>query len=246
MVRKRVAAGSPSSDFRWATQELTVSGAPVDLALTLQPPLAVSGSIGSDSGGLPDVLPNVVMFTPIGTTRFLADPLGQQFAPIGANGFFAAENLVPGRYAVSVFPELAGWRLVSAMFGGRDALDFMLEVKAGEAVRGSLTLSRRETELSGTLTNTAGQPTRCCTVVVFAADERYWVPGNRRNLAVDPDANGRYVFRDLPAGAYRLAALEDYDPVAGVDRALMRQAAPASVLVTLATGESKVQHLRTR
>jgi len=58
-------------------------------------------------------------------------------------------NVVPGRYQVALRSTLAGWRMASAVFGGRDALDFMLDVKPGDALTGVVTLTKRETAVSG-------------------------------------------------------------------------------------------------
>jgi hypothetical protein len=90
-------------------------------------------------------------------------------------------------------------------------------------------------------------PASAYTVIVFAADERFWLPENRRNQSATPDAQGRFTFANLPAGTYRLAAVDDFDAVAGVHAGLLRQVAPASTnLITLAEGERKTQDLKVR
>jgi uncharacterized protein (DUF2141 family) len=246
-VRVRVAPGALSPDLRWAMQDLSVSGGLVDLVLTLQLPMTVSGALATDTGALPETLPNVVRFTPIGETRWVVDSAVQQIAPVTADGRFTATSLLPGHYAVSVIPADPEWRLASAIFGARDALDFMLDVRPGESPLGQLTLTKRRTELSGTVVDASNTAATGWIVIVFAADERYWLPENRRNRAAQPDAQGRFVFDDLPPGAYRLAAIDDYDPVAGLDAELLRALAAAPTIpVTLAVGERKVQIVRGR
>jgi hypothetical protein len=106
--------------------------------------------------------------------------------------------------------------------------------------------TKRETAISGTLQGASLADTNY-TIVVFAVEERFWIPGGRRNVAVAPDAAGRFSVRNLPAGAYRIAVIEDYDSAAGLYADLLRQLAGASpIVVTLTAGQRIVQDLQVK
>jgi uncharacterized protein (DUF2141 family) len=87
---------------------------------------------------------------------------------------------------------------------------------------GLVTLSNRTTELSGTVQDGSGQPASGVTLVVFSADERFWQPESRRIQATRPSTDGRYTFKNLPPGDYRLAAVEDIEPGRWFDPAFLR------------------------
>lgn len=249
IVHSRRSAASAAIESRWAMQEVTVNGANIaDLTLALQRGLSASGVVAFDGPAPPAPRGRmVVMFNPADESHGLAELAGLQSAPVGDNGRFTATDLVPGRYRVIPTPIPDGWTLVSAVFGDRDALDFPLEIKPGETTPpGVLTLSPRQTELSGTLFDRGGSPTSSCTVVVFAADTRYWTPDSRRIQAVRPPASGRFSFKNLPPGTYRLAAAIDVEYREWLDPAFLRELAGSSMPVTLGDGEKKTQDIRVK
>ena len=65
-------------------------------------------------------------------------------------------------------------------------------------------------------------------------------------MSVKPGTDGRFVFGDLPAGEYYLAALTDLDPIDWQTPAFLEQVVPAGVRVRVGEGEKKVQDLRIR
>jgi hypothetical protein len=61
---------------------------------------------------------------------------------------------------------------------------------------------------------------------------------------VRPDDDGKYSFRNLPAGEYLIAAADDVGDGDWFDPAFLDALAPSALRVTLAAGETKVQDLR--
>jgi hypothetical protein len=59
-----------------------------------------------------------------------------------------------------------------------------------------------------------------------------------------PNTDGRFVFRDLPAGDYLLAALTDIEPSDLGDEAFLEALVSGAVPVSLGDGERKTQDLR--
>src|SRR6185436_10719551 len=110
--------------------------------------------------------------------------------------------------------------------------DFPLEVTADADVSGVvITLTDRVSELSGTVTDAAGKPGFGSTVIAVSTDRRHWVTGSRRVATSGLTADGRYTFRGLPPGEYRVAAVVDFDSGSQFDVNVLQQIAGASTTV---------------
>jgi hypothetical protein len=124
-------------------------------------------------------------------------------------------------------------------------LDFPLEIAPGQDVTGAvLTFTDRSQELSGTIQDASGRPTSDFTIIVFPADNRYWVPQARRIASSRPDTTGRFSFRTLPPGDYRLTAVTDVEPGEWYDPAFLAQLQPVSIPISLSESERKTQDIR--
>ncbi len=229
----------------WAMADVSVDDRDLkDVTLTLQRGGTLSGKIVFDP-----VKPRV-------TTDWIASlqPLdaGRQrlFIPSGrvdAAGQFTITGIMPGRYASSFVRLPDGVSIQSMRIAGRDVYDLAIDIGPSEDVRGlEVTLTDRRTSIAGTLLDASGMPTPDYLVIVFPAEEKYWLPGTRRIRTVRPSSDGQYVFRDLPAGSYRLAALTDAEPDEWFAAAFLRKIAPASIAITIAEGEAKTMDVRIR
>ena len=233
------------TDILWSTTEIAVNGDPVtNVALMLQPGMAVTGTVVFDAApsGSVDFSRLRLTLVPVGGA------LGAEFAvtreaPVDAAGRFTIRGAIPGRYRVvpgSGVP--SGFTIESAVFGGRDVLDFPLEIASGQDQSGGvLTFSTRVTELSGTVSGAGGKPVADLTIVAFPADARYWLPQNRRIQASRPATDGRFSFRYLPPGDYRLVAVADPEPGQWFDPEFLKQLVAGSIAVSLGPGEKKRQ-----
>jgi hypothetical protein len=178
--------------------------------------------------------------------------VGVPSAQIDASGRFTISGVMPGRYLVSGFvPTPAGggpglaWSLQSAVFKGRDVLDSVLEIAPNDEVSGGvLTFSDASQQISGTLQDAGGRAAPDYTIIVFAADKRFWGPQSRRIRTTRPGTDGRFTVTNLPIGEYRLAAVVDIATGEANDPAFLEQLLQASVPFTLAEGDRKVQDLR--
>jgi uncharacterized protein (DUF2141 family) len=139
----------------------------------------------------------------------------------------------------------ASWTLKSSVANGRDTLDFPLELRPNESPSGViLTFTDQSQSLSGTLQDATGRPTSDFTIIVFAADKQYWTPQARRIVSTRPGTDGKYTFRGLPAGDYRITAVTDVEPGEWYDPAFLAQLANSSIPVTLNEGQTKTQDLK--
>src|SRR5262249_33882693 len=98
-------------------------------------------------------------------------------------------------------------------------------------------------ELSGTLQDSMGRPTADFTIIVFPAETQYWLPQARRIAQARPGTDGRFSFRSLPAGQYRLTAVTDAEPGEWYDPEFLKQLMAPPAPVTIREGEKKVQDI---
>ena len=133
----------------------------------------------------------------------------------------------------------------SANVGGVDALDFPFEVKGGQNISGlTVTMTDRQTELTGLMVDNRNQPAVDYTAVIFPADQKFWTGSSRRIQTQRPGTDGRYTFRNLPPGEYKMATLLDFEPGATQDPAFLQQIESATIRITLSPGEKKTQDVR--
>jgi hypothetical protein len=131
------------------------------------------------------------------------------------------------------------------MIDGRDVLDFPLDVSPNQDLSNAvLTFTDKTQELSGTIQDTSGRPTSDYTIILFPSDNRYWTPQSRRIASARPGTDGRFTFRGIPAGEYRLTAVTDVEPGEWYDPAFLGQVQQASIPISLAEGATKVQDIR--
>jgi hypothetical protein len=229
----------------WAQTTVVVDGrSKADVSLQLQAGMSVTGEVRFAGNGAPPADLRSVSII-LGTSAGNGVITGNSIGRIDANGRFAISDVMPGTYRVTATAAPGGWRARSFEAGGQDALDFLLEVKPNEDISGvTLTYTDRPAELRGALQDQSGAPTSDYTIVLFAAEERYWTPQSRRIVSTRPATDGRYSFTNLPAGDYKLVALDDVEPEAWFDPAFLRQVSGGAIGVTVAEGGTRAQDIR--
>jgi protocatechuate 3,4-dioxygenase beta subunit len=227
----------------WASADLLVEGRNIsNVMLTLQNGMSVSGQIQFEGAAqqptdLTRMRVTVMPFEP-------GPNFGANGARVDASGRFVVPSLVPGRYRISA-GGAPGWFVESASVGGVEALDFPFEVKPGQNVSGlTITMTDRQTELTGILVDNKNQPAVDYTLLIFPVDQKYWTGSSRRIMTTRPGTDGRYTLRNLPPGDYRIATLLDIEPGATQDAAFLQQIESATMRITLAPGEKKTQDIR--
>jgi hypothetical protein len=211
-------------------QGLTVSGRVSFQGTTQQPPADMTrlrvNLMPADAGAAPGIMMNAA-----GT--------------VDASGKFTIASVVPGLYRFGAGGAGNGWFLESAVIDGQDSLDVPFEVKPGSSPSNAvITFTDRQSQLTGTITNQRGQPAPEQTLILYSADERFWVPQSRRIRSTRPSTDGVFTFTGLPPGDYKLVAMVDVEPGAWFDPAFLQQIDPASTRITINEGEKKVQNLQ--
>ncbi len=228
----------------WGTADVAVDGrSQANVVITLQPGVPVSGRIVFDGASAqPAALTSMrVSLAPIpsGEREIASGATGR----VDAEGRFTISSVIPGRYRLGASGAGPGWVVASSMLDGQDAFDFPVEVR-GAIGGATVTLTDRPSELSGLITNSQSQPVLDYTLILYPAEQRYRVPFSRRILSVRPATDGRYTFRNIPAGDYRLVPVLDPEPGVVYDPAFLQQLDGGAISVTVAAGEKKEQSLR--
>jgi uncharacterized protein (DUF2141 family) len=243
-------AGGPPQVV-WASTQIGVDGEHIaGLGLSLEPGLTISGQVRFEGTTLtpPVDLKSIrVSAAPAETQRNV------HFAPaavtVGPDGRFMMPGVTPGKYRLGAsFPgsgRPGGWVLKSVMVAGQDSLDAPFTLPPNQHVLdATITFTERLAQVTGTLRHAAGGAAADYTVVVFPAEPSLWVPQSRRIQGVRPAADGTYLMRNLPAGNYLLAAVDDVEPGEWFDPAFLQRLGPAAVRITIADSEQKVQDVR--
>jgi len=262
--------GGQITQVLWGSADISVSGQDVqNVSVSLQPGMTVRGRVTFDSTTLlpPTDLTRVrVNIMQRGTQQGM-EMGGIPPALVDASGNFTVTGVPPGRYSISAnaaagqapgatAPAGGGrggaagggtgqWVLKSAAGGGADILDFGLTVEPHQDVTG-LTLSfvDRTQEVSGTIQDPSGKPTADFTIILFASDKSFWVPQARRILSARPSTDGKFAFRNIPAGDYRLTAVTDVENGEWFDPNFLSQLVNVSIPLRINDGEKKVQDIK--
>jgi hypothetical protein len=223
----------------WAQAQVTTDSQSVsNITLTLQDGRSVSGHVVLEQPRGAASLPSTVTLRRVGRYTSHLPPIP---GIVGPDGSFSLQGASPGRYTF----EVSSGTAASAVVAGIDTLDFPLMLNGTEDVSDVLiTMSDSVSELSGTLTDSRGSAETDPTIVIAAADPRFWTPGSRRILITRPGADGRYVFRGLPPGEYLLAAVDDLPADEQFNIDFLRQLSAGAVKVVLGKGARLSQNLR--
>ena len=254
----------------WGSADIGVTGEDVkNVNVSLQPGMTLSGRVSFE--GQTALPPTDLTRVRINLSARGAQPGldlgGLPPAEVDATGLFKIKGVPPGRYSINANAQAgqvpgvtqqpaagrgggAGggggqWVLKSAMANGRDALDHSLVVEPNQEVSGMLlTFVDRTQEVSGTIQDTMGKPTSDYTIILFAADKSFWQPQARRIQSARPGTDGKFAFRNIPAGEYRITAVTDVEPGEWFDPEFLAAIISASVPVQVNEGEKKVQDLK--
>jgi hypothetical protein len=238
-VQKVGSAGD--GEFTATTTVHVPEGAEVDASVTLTRGIAVSGTVQRGDLTVDDLQKMQVTLYPILGPSDWEAPAPR--ATPDADGRFAISPVGPGPHRVRVDGLPRGWAVESAIFAGIDAADVDLEIGREEIGDGRVTLASTTSELSGAVTDAKGEPARGRTVVLFPDDPQLWVPLSRRIHVVQTGADGRYAFRSLPAGDYRVTVADLSDSGQQFDRDFLAGIAPGAVAVTLAAGAARTANI---
>ncbi len=227
----------------WGSADLVVDGRNVsNVMLALQNGMSVSGQLTFEGTATP---PADLTRMRISLASTEPGPMSANAAArLDANGRFTIASVPPGQYRVTA-GGAPSWFVESAMIGGQDALDFPFEVKPNQNLSGlAITMTDRQSEISGSVLDDKNQPALNYTIVIFPADSRYWTGTTRRIQTIRPGTDGRYTSRNLPPGDYKIGTVLEIEPGAAGDPQFLQQLDSSALRVTITAGEKKTQDIR--
>jgi len=177
-------------------QIISVGNGDLDRVLVeMKPGIEVRGKI-SVEGSPVSSWPQVTLTA----TEGLNNP---DFATIDVDGRFALTGLEPAPYRIEIGSLSPPTFVKSVRFNGQDIVDALIDLASTPTASLELVISDRVSSLTGVASDSGGGPVGPAIVVM----------ARRRGTAsrpriTKPDEKGRFSFAGLPAGEYRVTALE--------------------------------------
>jgi hypothetical protein len=143
-----------------------------------------------------------------------------------------------GPFLFRIFGLPQGWTLGAVKLGERDITDTPWDVPTGgKQIDGlKIALTQKAVRLSGSVVDASNKPTSGATVIVFADDEKLWLPGSRFISAQRPSRDGTFSFVGLPPGVYRAIARDLVEDGQWFDRDFLEAIRDGATRIVLAEG----------
>ena len=241
-IRARAGTASGATPLL-ALYRIVVSVRDLDVALTLRPSASVSGRLRADAVNTvtPATLAGVQVQVP------LADGSGADETASGEvvrDGSFSIRGVMPGRHLVTIAGLPYPWVLQRVTYRGQDITDTGLDADSGQSIDDvRVTITDAATDVSGTVRDADGRPVVGAVVLIIPGAPQFRMAASRRFGRTWSDADGRYRYRGLPPGEYRVVA-SMIDP-ADLDRpVLLQQLNDAGVPLSLQALATPVMDLR--
>jgi Carboxypeptidase regulatory-like domain len=215
--------------------EVSSTGAPENLALTLTPSFEIDGHVelGGAAAGLSKLN---VRLRP---TEGLA-PGPQPASKVAPDGTIRLAGVTPGLWDFVLDPLPEGLFIQSATFGDADVLRGELNVLAGSPAALRIVLGANGAQISG-IVSESGQPSHATVVLAPSAPELRRAPLLFR--VVSAGENGVFVFKGVRPGAYKLFAFEDLEPFAWLDSDLVKSVDSMGEPVVVSEGDQATRQL---
>ena len=235
-----VAGAAPAAD-EFATVPVNTTGQDITgLVITTGPGATISGRLIFDGNAKPpqpttaqpfrvvpgSADPSTPMMMGITPDSGVVDETGQ-FHILGATGQLLFRTAVPG------------WSLKSVVLNGVDITDTPFDAKPAANITGlEVTVTDRQTNLSGVVKNAAGETVKDYVVAIFPATAREGILGTRFTRTIRPDQQGRYQLRGMPPGDYVAVAVESLEQGGEWDPAFQQQMKPRGKSISLSEGQT--------
>jgi hypothetical protein len=203
--------GPEGGDAEVGSLPITVSGEDLTgVVILMSKGATASGRLSFEGGTKPATLAGIRITSSAADSDFFAMPgMGGGSGTVKEDGTFELRGLT-GTRVIRANALPPGWMLKSVLVNGADVTDTGAEFKAGEAVSQlEVVLTSKVTDVSGTVKGSNGQPVKDYTLVVFSDEPQRWaMPLTRYVAGARPNLEGRFQFKDLPAGPYYAIAIE--------------------------------------
>jgi hypothetical protein len=173
--------------------------------------------------------------------RDYPDPYIKEPRATPADGTFAFHGVVPDTYSLAT-TEPAGAYLKSVKLGNRELPDLHVEISGGAAPL-TILLATDGARIRGSVENAAGEAAVRIPVTLFPDGSQR--DRQDRAKTTSTDDSGRYEFKDIAPGDYRIFAWESADLNASRDPDFRKRYEGQSVTVTATAGGNMAVALKT-
>ncbi len=165
---------------------------------------------------------------------------------VNADGTFELRGLVDRR--LIRFSTPPGWSVKAVLLNGRGYIDTPVEVELGQTASGmEIVLTNRISSVTGSVSDSQGQPVLDVSVLVFPDDKKFWTFGSRYIRTARPDLEGRYRIESLPpSGGYLAVAVQDMGEGQASDPAYLATVQQGATAFSVREGESTTVDLKLR
>lgn len=164
---------------------------------------------------------------------------------VDKDGNFSIQGVAAGPHLIRPQGQVRGLVLQSVAVGGRDMTDTPLDLRAGQNVGNVvMTFTDRISQISGTVTNTAGAPLTEYTVLAFPTESSLWRPQARQIMTARPDQTGKYTIRGLPPGEYYLVAVDPAEQGEWFEPAYLDEHRIGAARLTVSEGDAKTHDFK--
>jgi hypothetical protein len=202
-IRGRAEAGGKTL---FALHRIVVADHDVTVTLTLLPGAIVSGRVSADAVHIapPATFAGLRIQAPfVDGSSFGDRPSGDALA----DGSFSVQGVIPGSHVITVEGLPDPWVLKSVTYRGQDITDTGLEADSGQRLADlRVAITDVASEVTGTVRDADGHGVPAAMVLVIPSAPQFWTRVSRRFGRTSTDADGRYRYRGLPPGEYRVVA----------------------------------------
>ena len=245
--------GIPAEPTLWASVSVGVTDTDVTgLNVVLQPGARLTGRVEFDGmKERPDAqaLARVPILVERADRGMNAGP-GVNIPPgrVDESGAFKTYGIPGGKYFVRVLGAPAGWTVRSVTSEGRDISDTPLDIGTADVTNIVITLTDRETKVTGVVRGANGTADPDALVVIFPADSAAWSAfglNPRRMRSTRVAKSGTYTFGGLPPGEYVVAAVKEENLGTWQYPEMLDALSRIGTQVRLTEGDTRSQDLKT-
>ena len=230
--------GRADTNGYWIADPIEVGGGDIaDLTLTAMRGVTVSGTLVYE--GAP---PPARQRGPSVSLKTARDVFRGRVADVTDVGKFEIQGVKPGRYGLDASAQ--GFSIVEMTRGTTNLIDGPLVVGEEDVSDIVIRLSSQPAGISGVVRGTNAAIVPSPTVVIFPGDSRTWKTyGRELRVRSVRGVNGRYEFKGLPPGDYRVAAIDDSLMARWLAPSLFASLEPSAQRVALQAGEQLIVNL---
>jgi hypothetical protein len=221
----------------WARQTVVVGSGDADLTLAMRPSGTMRGRIVKEitlQAPVPRIEPVAgVHLDPANGGLRLGAPRSKE-RPEDSSGDFSIDDLMPGKYFLRA---RNGWSIKSIVWKGVDYTDTAFDAAETQAFNDvEVVVTNGAATLAGTALDQRGTPGRRVVIAVFPASTAFWTEcglWSPRIRSVVAARDGRYEIAGLPAGDYRVVAIDDPSAALLINAGLFEQFKSVATPITL-------------